>query len=241
MDNSGENKALANEIKQAQDLCSIQIEFTPPRTPQYNGKVERHFQTFWGRTRALLNGAQLPGPLRHGLWAEAARHTTILHNHLVTPKYKYIGTPYRQFYNKDWKGFVHLHRFGFIGVVNTTTKPQSKLKDKGTPMLYLGPTDDHAGDVHRMFNPTKRSIVESRDVDWLNKSYGVWKGLIKPTVQPALTPPEIVPDDPTPAAPNEQEAPAPDPDPAPAPTPAPTPPPNPTANPANRRLLRAMN
>ena len=33
MDNSGENKALAKEIKEAKDLCSIQIEFIPPSCP----------------------------------------------------------------------------------------------------------------------------------------------------------------------------------------------------------------
>ena len=57
MDNSGENKALAKEVNESKDLSYITIEFTPPNTPQYNGQAERHFQTFWGRTRALLNGA----------------------------------------------------------------------------------------------------------------------------------------------------------------------------------------
>jgi hypothetical protein len=33
---------------------------------------------------------------------------------------------------------------------------------------------NHADDVYRLLNPKTKSIIKSRDVVWLNKSYGAW-------------------------------------------------------------------
>jgi hypothetical protein len=45
----------------------IKFEFLGPRTPQRNGKVERKFQTLYGRIWAMLNGVNLEGELRDEL------------------------------------------------------------------------------------------------------------------------------------------------------------------------------
>jgi hypothetical protein len=49
---AGENIALKNEL----DIKThgVKFEFSGPRTPQRNGKVERKFQTLYGRIRSLL-------------------------------------------------------------------------------------------------------------------------------------------------------------------------------------------
>jgi hypothetical protein len=54
-DNAGENMTMKNdpEIKS----FGINFELLCPRTPQRNGRVERKFQTLYGRIRAMLNGA----------------------------------------------------------------------------------------------------------------------------------------------------------------------------------------
>jgi transposase InsO family protein len=67
-DDSGENKAFY-------DACSakgynIKFEFSGPRTPQRNGKVERKFQTFYGRIRAMLNHAGFENGERSGICAQ---------------------------------------------------------------------------------------------------------------------------------------------------------------------------
>jgi hypothetical protein len=41
----------------------VKFEFSGPRTHQRIGKKERKFQTFYGRIRAVLNGAQLKDQL----------------------------------------------------------------------------------------------------------------------------------------------------------------------------------
>jgi hypothetical protein len=48
----------------------VKFEFSGPRTPQRNDKVERKFQDLYGRIRSMLNGAGLQGQLRDKIWAE---------------------------------------------------------------------------------------------------------------------------------------------------------------------------
>ena len=47
--------------------------------------------------------------------------------------------------------------------------------------MLLGRAKDHNTDVHRFLNLTTRKVITSRDVLWLNKTYGVWKGIGQPT------------------------------------------------------------
>jgi hypothetical protein len=57
---------------------NIKFEFSGPRPPQQNGRVEQKLQTFYGRIRAMLNNAGLENSERSGIWAECARTTTFL-------------------------------------------------------------------------------------------------------------------------------------------------------------------
>jgi len=89
-----------------------------------------------------------------------------------------------------------------MAVVATKEPIQSKLDQKGTPMIYVGPALSHAKDVYRFFNPTTQKFNESRDVVWMSQMYGDWKGLSPPEgeVFISLVPPEgMVEDEPDPA------------------------------------------
>jgi hypothetical protein len=74
----GENKALFDECRSKE--YNVSFEFSGPQTLQHNGKVERKFQTFFGRIRAMLNSAGVKDPLRSGVWAECAMKVTFLLN-----------------------------------------------------------------------------------------------------------------------------------------------------------------
>jgi hypothetical protein len=52
------------------------FEFSGPRTPQTNGKVERKFQFFYGSICSVLNDAALKDELRNKIWAGCAMTTT---------------------------------------------------------------------------------------------------------------------------------------------------------------------
>jgi len=178
-DNAGENKML-------EQLCikkkrAIKFEYTPRDSPQYNGKVERNFATLWNRVRSDLNAAKVTSDVRHGIWAEcASRHATDVENIIVTPKKTQVGPSYKQFYDRDWKGVRHLHQFGEMAVKKTGIKSQGKLRNKGTTMMYCGRANNHGEDVHRFLNLKTNRIIITRDVQWLKKVYGDWKGLKKP-------------------------------------------------------------
>jgi hypothetical protein len=40
--------------------------------------------------------------------------------------------------------------------------------------VFVGYDVNHADDVYRLLNPKTKSIMKSRDVVWLNKSYEAW-------------------------------------------------------------------
>jgi hypothetical protein len=40
--------------------------------------------------------------------------------------------------------------------------------------VFVGYAVNHADDVYCLLNPKTKSIIKSRDVVWLNKSYGAW-------------------------------------------------------------------
>jgi hypothetical protein len=60
-DDAGENKSLEKLCKQ--EGLGIQFEYSGPKTPQRNGRVEQKFQTLYGRVRAMLNGAGIQDEL----------------------------------------------------------------------------------------------------------------------------------------------------------------------------------
>jgi hypothetical protein len=75
-DDSGENKAFYNYCRLDGKL--IEFEFSRPRTPKRNGKVERKFQTLYGQIRAMLNDAGLEDEIRSGVLSEYANTVTFL-------------------------------------------------------------------------------------------------------------------------------------------------------------------
>jgi hypothetical protein len=58
----------------------MKFEFSGPQISQRNGKMERKFQTFFGRIRAMLNSAGVKDQLRSGIWAEFAMTVMFLLN-----------------------------------------------------------------------------------------------------------------------------------------------------------------
>jgi hypothetical protein len=166
-DDSGENKALFDAC-QAQGY-GVKLKFSGPRTPQRNCKVERKFQAFFGRIRAMLNSVGLKDHLRSGVWAECTMTVTYLFNN-TSIKEKMICPYQLQFGNKP-RLPESLRSFGEIGVVTTKNDIQGKLANIGTPCMFMGYSIDHANDVYRMLHIKTKKIINSRDIIWMNKVY----------------------------------------------------------------------
>jgi hypothetical protein len=168
------------ENKILKDGLGVQFEYTGPGSPQFNGRVERKFATLFSRVRTMLNGARLPKELREGVWAEAAKLSTDIENILVTPiKSK---PAHNVFFKVDEPKPILMKPFGDIAVIenNKSRKLRSKLEDRGYPAMYLGMAENHSDQVYHFLKLDTNQVILSRDVLWLDKSYGDWKG-VKPS------------------------------------------------------------
>jgi len=65
----------------------------------------------------MLNGAQLPTKLHHGLWTEAAMTATDIENVLVANGEKKKESPYQKFYKRNPTSIKYLQPFGELAVV----------------------------------------------------------------------------------------------------------------------------
>jgi Reverse transcriptase (RNA-dependent DNA polymerase)/gag-polypeptide of LTR copia-type/Zinc knuckle len=169
-DDAGENMSMKND----HDIKSfgVKFEFSGPRTPQRNGKVERKFQTFYGRIRSMLNGAGLKGDLRNKIWAECVMTTTYLSNVLSTKSS--FKSPSELLFGAKPILQNKLKIFGEVGVVTTKDKIQAKLTNRGTPCIFVGYAENHSKDVYRMLNLETNAIINSRDIIWLKKMQKDW-------------------------------------------------------------------
>jgi hypothetical protein len=116
-DDASENMKMKNDPKIKS--FGIKFEFSGPKTPQRKGKVERKFQTLYGRIREMLNGANLEGELRDKILAKcvmlliyptSSQQNQILKAHL---SYHMLKNP--TLHN-------NLKVFGEVGVVTTKDK-----------------------------------------------------------------------------------------------------------------------
>ena len=169
-DNAGENVSF-EERAGAMNL-GLKFEYTAARTPEQNGKVERKFQTLFGKLRAMLKDAGLPGGIKKGVWTEGAATATKLENLLVTAR-KSVSS-YELFHGQPSTLLRSLHRFGEIGYVARFGQKdvKGKLEDRGIPMMFVGYSDKHSQGVYRMLNIQTKRVATTRDVTWTGKLFG---------------------------------------------------------------------
>ena len=128
----------------------------------------------------MLNQARLPERWRLGIWAKAAATATFNENLLVTkdkpkPSYELI-------FGKEHPHGRELRVFGEMGVVTLVRKINGKLVDRGINCMFVGYSENHPSDVYRMFDFHTRRIKQSRNIEWLGKTYGELKGITKVNV-----------------------------------------------------------
>lgn len=58
-------------------------------------------------------------------------------------------------------------------------KFQSKLKDRGFIVMFLGYAEDHSTDIYRFLKMGTKTVVLGRNVIWLNKLYCHYINLCK--------------------------------------------------------------
>ena len=181
MDNAGENQHIQEMILNHHLLHQMgtKIEFTAPFTPQQNGKIERVFPTLFARVQASFNAAKLELNLRKQLWAEAINYAFQTDDVTVT-RGRPLGPPYRVFCKKDPPYVYHLRSFGEVGICrdgqyrnrHESQGVNKHLLNRGKIGIFVGYLPDHPPGTWRFYDPSTKKIFKSRDVTWLEKSYG---------------------------------------------------------------------
>jgi hypothetical protein len=102
------------------------------------------------------------------VWAEAANCATDLDCLVVRKNGQ--RTPFEIFYGKSADYGPHLRTFGEVGVTHNITTVKEKLQDRGHACIFVGYAAQHAG---------KKSgrLCLSRDIRWIDTSYGEYWGL----------------------------------------------------------------
>jgi hypothetical protein len=84
------------------------------------------------------------------------------------------SSPFQQFFGKGIKSIVPIstRKFGEMVVVYQNNNMAPKMKDRGTTCIWLGYAADHAAGTYRVYNPQTRQVIFTRDVQFLNQTYG---------------------------------------------------------------------
>ena len=81
----------------------------------------------------------------------------------------------------------HLYLWGAAGTVKLKTSVSPKMKEKGVVCMFIGYTNDDAGDCYHVWNPKTNNVRTTRDVLWLKRMY-----FTRPKTQPHIVIPPTV-------------------------------------------------
>ena len=168
MDGGGENVA----VKQLCNTKGVEVEQTPPYTPQYNGRIERRFPIIISMAMALLWAAGFVKEIKNKLFPQAVETAAFLHDLAPTARNSkgadelWSGKP-----NK-WKG-KYLIQFGRVGLVTIKSEKVGKLENKSEPMIMVGYAKEYPLGTYQFYNPKTKRIIVSDSVQWTD--FSRWK------------------------------------------------------------------
>ena len=173
-DNAGENKVL--QRKCLDEGFDIQFEFTPPGKPQYNGKCERWIAYIWSQIRASFIGAGIPKDKGSKIWTECA--ATVMKTKNITVR-KYTDKCAHEKMEGKLPNYIYsMKRFGEMAIVkDNRSNIKSKLEDRGIEAMFVGYSDDHGKGVYRFLNIRTGRIIISKDIIFLDKTYGEYRNM----------------------------------------------------------------
>ena len=160
-DNAGEHRT---KLQKVCEKFGIELEYTAPYTPQMNGVVERRIAVLLGGARAIMFSANLADEAKKKLWAEAVTYMEMTRNSMSTTKNKESAN--KLFFGKNPSFLNSMVEFGRVGSVTKRDKLKGKMEDRAVKCIMVGYGKNHSGDTYRLYNPSTRRIILSRDVTW---------------------------------------------------------------------------
>ena len=159
MDGGGENVAV-------KDLCNkrgVEVEQTPPYTPQYNGRIERRFPIVISMAMALLWSTGFTKEMKNKLFGEAVTTAAFLHDLGPTVRNPVSAEELWSGKASKWTG-KFLVEFGRVGMVTVKSTKPGKLQDKSEPMIMVGYAKEYPAGTYKFWNPKTKRIIVSDSV-----------------------------------------------------------------------------
>ena len=125
-DNGGEFTSHA--FKSSMALLGVQLQTTPPRSPESNGVAERWNRTVQDKTRTVMSASSLPGYM----WAEVLHAVNMLRN--MSSVTNLVYTPWEM-----WTGQKpNLSKLRALGCKAFCQIPKSARGGKFAPVSFVG-------------------------------------------------------------------------------------------------------
>ena len=144
-DNAGEN---VKQLREVAEKYEIEMEYTAPYTPQFNGIVERRFPVLLEKAKAMLFAAGFTPGAKKILWAEAVSTANYLYNIIIPAKRE--KSPYEYIHKRVSSRLRKLVEFGRIGYVAVRTKLKKKMAPKAYKAIMVGYASQHPSDIYRI-------------------------------------------------------------------------------------------
>ena len=109
-----------------------------------------------GMARSMLKAKKMPA----AFWGEAVSMAVFILNRVLTKSLKGT-TPFEAWHGRK-QDVSFLRTFGCVGNVNKTKPNLAKLKDRSTPMVFLG--YERGSKAYRLYDPGSSKVVVSRDI-----------------------------------------------------------------------------
>ena len=153
-DNGGE--FVSNDFKNLCEESGIEIFYSPPYTPEYNGIAERLNQTLTAKARALKEQSNIPWRY----WPEIFQYSNLIRNISPTSILPDLKTPYHLWYNKLPK-YKKVRAFGCLAIARNV-KIQNKFDSQGIKFILIG--HDNTMNGYKLLNIKTNRIYIRQDV-----------------------------------------------------------------------------
>lgn len=142
----------------------IDLQFTPPRTPEYNGVAERLNRTLEERVSCMLADRKAP----HAMWAECLVTAAYLKN--LTPMKLLKGLTPEEMWTGEKPDVSHLRVWGSTVDVLIPSAERGKFQEKSWRGVFIG----YDGPAYKVWDPLRVKVYVSRDVTFHEGVDPVW-------------------------------------------------------------------
>ncbi|BBH08996.1 transposable element gene [Prunus dulcis] len=158
---------LSGEFNSFCEESGIQRQLTVAYSPQQNGVAERKNRTVVEMAKSMLHEKGVP----YEFWAEAVNTAVYLLNRCPTKALNKV-TPFEAYTGRK-PGVAHLKIFGSPCHVLIPSALRHKLEENSHKCIFVGYGLFQKG--YRLFDPSNRKIILSRDVKFDEESLWKWE------------------------------------------------------------------